>query len=172
MLKAFIKHEIPSFKFQCIHSQNIYKMRNKGFIIFLTVIVTILCFYYLSFTFVSRGVQEDATAYATDESGTTDFAKRQAYLDSVYREPVYNLLGIKYTYQEVTDNELSLGLDLKGGMHVTLEVSPVDIVKGIAGNFADPDFQAAIKEAQENQRSSQDKFSSLFYEAYKKRKPD
>lgn len=172
MLKAFIKHEIPSFQFQCIHSQNIFKMRNKGFIVFLTVIVTLLCFYYLSFTFVSRGVQKDATAYATDESGTTDFAKRQAYLDSVYREPVYNLLGIKYTYQEVTDNELSLGLDLKGGMHVTLEVSPVDIVKGIAGNPADPDFQAAIKEAQEKQRSSQEKFSSLFYEAYKKRKPD
>lgn len=147
-------------------------MRNKGFIVFLTVVVTLLCIYYLSFTFVSRGIQKDATAYATDASGTTDFAKRQAYLDSIYREPVYNLLGIKYTYQEVTDNELSLGLDLKGGMHVTLEVSPVDIVRGIAGNPADPDFQAAIEEAHEKQSTSQEKFSTLFYEAYKKRKPN
>src|SRR5690606_2715252 len=106
-------------------------------------IVTALCIYYLSFTFVSRGIQKDATAYATDENGAVDFNKKQAYLDSVYHVPVYNLLGIEYTYQEVKDNELNLGLDLQGGMHVTLEVSPADIVKGIAGNPADADFQAA-----------------------------
>lgn len=147
-------------------------MQNKGFIIFLTVIVTALCIYYLSFTFVSRGIQKDATAYATDENGAVDFNKKQAYLDSVYHVPVYNLLGIEYTYQEVKDNELNLGLDLQGGMHVTLEVSPADIVKGIAGNPADADFQAAVQEALERQRSSQEKFTSLFYEAFKKRKPD
>lgn len=147
-------------------------MQNKGFIIFLTVVVTALCIYYLSFTFVSRGIQKDATAYATDENGSVDFNKRQAYLDSVYHVPVYNLLGIEYTYQDVKDNELNLGLDLQGGMHVTLEVSPADIVKGVAGNPADADFQAAVQEALERQSSSQEKFTTLFYDAFKKRKPD
>src|SRR5690606_20959540 len=92
--------------------------------------------------------------------------------DSVYHVPVYNLLGIEYTYREVKDNARSLGLDVQGGVHVTLEVSPAVIVKGIAGNPADADFQAAVQDALERQRSSQEKFTSLFYEAFKKRKPD
>lgn len=147
-------------------------MQNKGFIIFLTAVVTLLCIYYLSFTFVSRGVQQDAAAFATDANGNIDFTKRQAYLDSVYRVPVYNLLGIEYTYEEVKDNELSLGLDLQGGMHVTLEVSPVEIVKGLAGDPTDPGFQAAIEDAVKNQVGSQEKFTTLFYEAFQNRKPN
>lgn len=147
-------------------------MQNKGFIIFLTIIVTLLCVYYLSFTFVSRGIQKDATEYATDENGNVDFSEKQEYLDSIYHEPVYNLVGIEYTYEEVKDNELNLGLDLQGGMHVTLEVSPVEIVKGLAGNPADPAFQAAIQEAVQRQKGSQEKFTSLFYEAFQEKKPD
>ncbi len=147
-------------------------MQNKGFIIFLTAVVTLLCIYYLSFTFVSRGVQKDATEFATDANGTVDFNKRQAYLDSVYKVPVYNLLGIEYTYEEVKDNELNLGLDLQGGMHVTLEVSPVEIVKGLAGDPTDPGFQAAIEDAVRNQSGSQEKFTTLFYDAFQNRKPN
>src|SRR5262245_42438375 len=119
-------------------------MQNKGFIVLLTVIVSALCLYYLSFTFVSRGVQEQAIAYAADGSGKVDIDKKQAYLDSVWNKPVYNLLGIKeYTYKEVKNSEISLGLDLQGGMHVTLEVSPVDIIKGLAGNSTDSAFLSA-----------------------------
>lgn len=147
-------------------------MRNKGFIIFLTVVVMLLCLYYLSFTFVSRGIQQDATAYATEANGTVDFAKKQAYLDSVYREPVYNLLGMKFTYEEVQENELSLGLDLKGGMHVTLEVSPVEIVKGLAGGNDDPAFLAAIQDAVKAKKTSNENFTTLFYQAFQERKPD
>ena len=115
-------------------------MQNKGLIVILTVVITALCLYYLSFTYVSRGVQEDASHYATDKDGVVDLTKKQTYLDSVWNIPVYNLFGAEYTYKEVKDNELSLGLDLQGGMHVTLEVSPVDIIKGLSGNSQDSAF--------------------------------
>lgn len=142
-------------------------MQNKGAVIFLTVIVTLLCIYYLSFTFVARGIQKDAISYATDETGVVDLGKKQAYLDSLYNLPVYNLFGLEYTYKEVKETELSLGLDLRGGMHVTLEVSPVDILKGLSGDSQDPAFLSAIQKAREKQQDSQESFANLFYESYK-----
>ena len=119
-------------------------MQNKGLIIVLTVVITALCLYYLSFTYVSRGVQDDAVEYATNKDGVVDLSKKQTYLDSVWNIPVYNLFGAEYTYKEVKDNELSLGLDLQGGMHVTLEVSPIDIIKGLSGNSQDSSFVKAL----------------------------
>uniref|UniRef100_UPI0040473B5C protein translocase subunit SecDF n=1 Tax=Algoriphagus sp. TaxID=1872435 RepID=UPI0040473B5C len=147
-------------------------MQNKGAIVFLTVIVTALCLYYLSFTFISNGVQEKATTFATDASGNIDFAKKRAYLDSVWRQPVYNFLGANYTYQEIKETELGLGLDLQGGMHVTLEVSPVEIVKGIAGNPKNEVFNASVAEAKEASKTSNAKFVDLFYAAWQKNNPD
>jgi SecD/SecF fusion protein len=147
-------------------------MKNKGFIITLTVIITLLCVYYLSFTFVSRGIQKDATEFATDNNGNLDFYKKQAYLDSVWNEPVYNLLGIAYTYKDIKETELSLGLDLQGGMHVTLEVSPVDIIKGLSGNSENPEFLEALQLANEKQRSSQGAYADLFYQSFKEVNPD
>lgn len=141
-------------------------MRNKGAVVFLTIIITLLCVYYLSFTFVARNIQQDAIDYATGESGVVDLSKKQAYLDSIYNLPVYNLFGAEFTYKEVKDTELSLGLDLQGGMHVTLEVSPVDIIKGLSGDSQDPAFLSAIEKAREKQRNSQERFADLFYESY------
>jgi SecD/SecF fusion protein len=146
-------------------------MQNKGAIVFLTVIITALCLYYLSFTFISNSVQEKATAYATDASGNIDFAKKRAYLDSVWRQPVYNFLGASYTYQEVKETELGLGLDLQGGMHVTLEVSPVEIVKGIAGNPKNELFNASVDQARETAKTSNAKFVDLFYASWQKNNP-
>jgi SecD/SecF fusion protein len=146
-------------------------MQNKGAIVFLTVIITALCLYYLSFTLISNGVQEKATAYATDASGNIDFAKKRAYLDSVWRQPVYNFLGASYTYQEIKETELGLGLDLQGGMHVTLEVSPVEIVKGIAGNPKNELFNASVAEAKEASKTSDAKFVDLFYASWQKNNP-
>src|SRR5690606_39585311 len=94
-------------------------------IVLLTVVVSALCLYYLSFTLVSNSVEKKADAYAMDESGNIDFTKRQTYLDSVWRQPVYNFLGAKFTYQEVKETELGQGLDIQGGMQVTLAISPV-----------------------------------------------
>jgi SecD/SecF fusion protein len=147
-------------------------MQNKGFIVFLTIIVSTLCLYYLSFTFVSRGVQQDAIAYASDASGKVSIDKKQVYLDSVWNKPVYNLLGLKeYTYKEVKNSEISLGLDLQGGMHVTLEVSPVDIIKGLAGNSTDSAFVKALNKTVVQQKTSQKNFTDLFFENFRNDNP-
>src|SRR5690606_27939700 len=147
-------------------------MRNKGFVTVLTIVVTLLCLYYLSFTLVSRGVQKDATEYATLPSGEVDIVKKQRYLDSVWNKPVYNFLGVEYTYKEVKSSEISLGLDLQGGMHVTLEVSPIDIIRSLSGNSQDSSFVNALNKAWEQHKTSQRSFSSLFFDAYKKANPD
>ncbi|MGK7397263.1 MAG: protein translocase subunit SecDF [Candidatus Cyclobacteriaceae bacterium M3_2C_046] len=147
-------------------------MKNKGFIVFLTVIVTLLCIYYLSFTLVSGNIQEKANEYATDESGVLDQSLKRQYLDSIRNEPIYNLLGIKYTLEEVNETKLNLGLDLQGGMHVLLEVSPVDIIRGLSGGSEDADFQQALTLAQEYQRQSQERFTDLFLEAWNEVAPD
>lgn len=146
-------------------------MQNKGFVIFLTIIVTALCLFYLSFTFVSNKVQQDAIDYATDANGVLDLNKKQAYLDSIWSQPVYNLFGVEFTYKEVKDNELSRGLDLQGGMHVTLEVSPVDIIKGLSGNSKDSSFVKALNKAHERSKNSQERFSTLFFNAYQEDNP-
>lgn len=136
------------------------------------MVITALCLYYLSFTLVSNNVHEKATTYATDASGNVDFDKRQTYLDSVWREPVYNFLGIPFTYQEVKNTELGLGLDLQGGMHVTLEVSPVEIVKGLAGGSKDQVFNEAVEEAKERSKTVNDKFVNIFYQAWQEKAGD
>lgn len=138
-------------------------MRNKGVVVFLTVIITALCLYYLSFTFVSNNFNQKAVEYATDEVGNVDFAKKQGYLDSIYREPVYNFLGANFTYKEIKETELGLGLDLQGGMHVTLEVSPVEILKGLSGNSKDPAFNTALDRSTEASKTTNDKFVNIFY---------
>ncbi|WP_187263135.1 protein translocase subunit SecDF [Pontibacter beigongshangensis] len=142
-------------------------MRNKNLIIVLTVLVTALCLYYLSFSLISRNVQKDAEVYATDAQGNVDLSMQQAYLDSIWREPVF----MNYTYEQVSSKELGLGLDLKGGMHVVLEVSPVEIIKSLSGNSKDPNFLKALARAQEMQKNSQQSFTTLFGEAYREVDP-
>ena len=98
--------------------------------------------------------------------------KKQAYLDSVWKMPVFNFLGAEYTYQDVRKSELGLGLDLKGGMHVTMEVSPVEIIKVMSGNSKDPSFLKALEQAKELQKNSQESFVSLFGKAYRDIEPN
>ena len=147
-------------------------MQNKGFIVFLTILISLLCIYYLSFTFISQNVQDTATEYATDASGNISYSKKQAYLDSVWNEPVYNFFGKDYTFQEVKETELSKGLDLQGGMYVNLEVSPVEIIKGLSGNNQNPKFLEALETAKLRQRNSTDTYVNLFYAAYQELEPD
>ncbi|GAB2769477.1 protein translocase subunit SecDF [Rhabdobacter roseus] len=144
-------------------------MRNKTGIIAFTVVLALISIYYLSFTFVARNYKQNADAYATDASGKVDFSKKQRYIDSLWREEVY--LG--HTLQEVMERELGLGLDLQGGMHVVLEVSATDIVRGLAGgNARSTQFQQALKKAEEAQKSSQSSFVNLFVDAYKEVAPN
>ncbi len=144
-------------------------MRNKSLIIGLTIIVTLLSFYYMSFTYVAQGIQDAAIEQSKDSSGVVNTSKKQAYLDSLYDQPVYNFLGMaSYTYKEVKEMELALGLDLQGGMHVVLEVSPVQILKALAGGQAEnPLFKEALKKATLKQKNSQAAFEKLFYQSFK-----
>ena len=140
-------------------------MKNKGLVVFLTILISTLCVYFLSFTLVEMRINKEATEFATVDN-TTDYNKKQQYLDSIWLEPVYNLFGIEYTYKQIKETELNLGLDLKGGMHVTLEVSPVDIVRGISGNSTDPDFLQALNLAKQRVKGTQLDYVSEFYTAY------
>ena len=133
-------------------------MQNRTGILILTGVITAICLYFLSFTFVSRNIKSDAEAYATNKAGVIDRNKKQHYLDSLWKEPVY--LGS--TLQEVNERELGLGLDLQGGMHVVLEVSPADILRGLSGNNRDPKFAQALKQAAEDQKTSKTSFVDLF----------
>lgn len=146
-------------------------MQNKGFIISLTVVLTVLCLYYLSFTVISHIVTNDAIKYSTDARGIVNLNKKQVYIDSIMDKPVYNFFGLEYTFKEVKENELNLGLDLQGGMHVTLEVSPAEIIKGLTGNSSDSTFAKALAGAQLKSRSSSKRFSTLFFEAYRQVNP-
>ncbi|MBT34004.1 MAG: protein translocase subunit SecDF [Thalassobius sp.] len=143
-------------------------MRNRGGIIFLAVIITLLCLFYLSFTLVSRNVQEKANEYARTESGSVDYFKKQSYLDSIWNEPVF--LG--FSYQDVKNSELNLGLDLQGGMHVTLEVSPAEIITALSGDNDDPEFKKALEVAAERQKNSQENFTTLFFQAFEELAPN
>ncbi len=147
-------------------NQLIYIMRNKTGIILLTIIVTALCVFYLSFTFKSRAIQADADQYALQEDGTVGYFKKQEYLDSLWNKPVYNLGFTSFTYKEVSENELNLGLDLQGGMHVTLEVSPIEILIALSGNSTDESFLKALEEAKTSLKDSQDNFTTLFFDAF------
>ena len=140
-------------------------MKNKGLIYFLTIIISFLSVYYLQFTFVSQSIQDEATSISRDENGNIDFKKKQKYLDSIWNKPVYNLVT-DYTYKEVKESELNLGLDLQGGMHVTLEVSPIDILKGLSSNSQDPDFLMAIDNAKNKVKGTQINFVDQFYNEF------
>ncbi len=141
-------------------------MQGTGLIKFLVVVVTIACLYSLSFTFVTRKVERDAAAYAQG-----DMAKEKAYLDSMAGEVVYNLGVAKYTYREAKGQEIALGLDLKGGMNVTMEVSLQELVRNLANNPKDENFNKALENANIQSRSSQDTYVSLFVDEFEKLSP-
>lgn len=119
-------------------------MQNKGAIKFIAIALALVCVYQLSFTYVTKQVEKKAKAYAKNDSKKEFF-----YLDSVSTETVYNFLWVrKYTYKECKEREINLGLDLKGGMNVTLEVSVVDLIKSLSNYNTDPNFLKAIDVAQ------------------------
>ena len=143
-------------------------MQNKGAIKTLAIIFGLIFLYQLSFTVVTKVVEKRAAEYAQG-----DEAKENYYLDSVSNVNVYNLLVKKYTYREAKEREINLGLDLKGGMNVTLEVSVKDIVNALAGaNANDPNFQEAMRLATERQEKSEGDFVTLFGQAYEEVDPN
>jgi SecD/SecF fusion protein len=136
-------------------------MQSKNAIRFFAIVFALVCLYQLSFTYVAYRVEENAREFAAG-----DPTRERQYLDSISAEPVYNLLIRNYSYREVKDREINLGLDLQGGMNVTLEVSVADLIRELANNSTHPSFVAALDRAREMQRSSQEDFVSLFGRAF------
>lgn len=137
-------------------------MQSKGLIKFLVIVVSIACLYSLSFTFVTRKVERDAAKYAQG-----DIIKEKAYLDSMAGEEVYNLGIAKFTYREAKAYELALGLDLKGGMNVTMEISLDELIRNLAGNTKDEKFNKALESALEKNKSVNKGLVELFIDEYK-----
>lgn len=132
-------------------------MQNKGFVTLFAVLLGLVCCFYLSFNVVTSIYNGKAKEYANG-----DKMAEYHYLDSMATEQVW--LG--YTLKECRENELNLGLDLKGGMNVILEVSVPDIVRTLSGNSKDETFNKAIQMAVDRQSNSQKDFIALFQEAY------
>ncbi|MBV5315455.1 MAG: protein translocase subunit SecDF [Prolixibacteraceae bacterium] len=142
-------------------------MQNKGAIRLFAILLGLICVYQLMFTFKASQVEKAAKEFAKG-----DKQKELMYLDSMSSEVVYNLLGLrKYTFKEVKELELGLGLDLQGGMNVTLEVSVVDLVKSLSNFSKDSTFNSAIKLALEKQKNSQEDFVTLFGKAFEEVSP-
>ena len=123
-------------------------MQSKGFIKLIAVLLALACVYQLSFTFKTRSVEKKAAEYAASFDLDHQAEAEQHYLDSVQNQPVFNMGFKSFTYKECKEKELNLGLDLKGGMNVMLEVQVEDVVKALAGDSQnDPAFKEAIAEA-------------------------
>lgn len=148
-------------------------MQNKGAIRLFAILLALVCVYQLSFTLVSSMVKKEATKYATDEkTGTVDLKKEAAYLDSISGKVVYNLGIKKYTFKEVREREINLGLDLKGGMNVTMEVSVADIIRALSNYSTDTTFNKALALATKMQGQSQQDYVTLFGRAFEQVDPN
>lgn len=138
-------------------------MQNKGFIKVFAVLLTLVCIFYLSFTFVTNSYYKKAKEYAAG-----DPEREVHYLDSLSSEKVW--LNY-YTLKKCRSMELNLGLDLKGGMSVIMEISVADVLKSLSNNNPDPTFNQALKNATERQARSNKDYISLFSEEYRKLDP-
>ena len=157
-------------------------MQIKGTIRFFLIVFVLVSVYSLSFTLCTRQVEKNAKEYAFSEE-TRQAAKKMAngdavreqflydslsrakeaqYLDSMKSEKVFNLLVKNYTYQECKEKEINLGLDLKGGMNVTLEISEEEIIRALAANKTDINLNKAIAAAIKEKANSQENFLDLF----------
>ncbi len=135
-------------------------MQNKGFVKFLAVALTLICLFYLSFGFVTK--------YVEDKAAKMEEKEAELYLDSLNSTPFY--LG-NYTLKDCRETGIGLGLDLKGGMNVILEVSVPDVVKALADHKTDEAFLKSVSEAAKEAQESQSDFITLFVKAYKKNAP-
>ena len=132
-------------------------MQNKGIVKFVAIVLILVCCFYLSFSFVTR-YHENKAAAMGEEAG-------QEYLDSIMNEKVY--CGI-YSFKQCREMEIGLGLDLKGGMNVILEVSVPDVIDVLADHKTDAAYKKSMEEAKKEEETSQDDFISLFIKHWKK----
>lgn len=167
-------------------------MQNKGVIRFFAIVFALACIYELSFTWITRNIENDAKAYANDKSieiiaeklaggdnlrtqkiiDSISKLRYEKYLDSMNNIDVYNLLVAKFTYDDCKKREINLGLDLKGGMNVVLEISVIDVIRALSNNNNDELFEKTIQRAKEMQEETQADFVTLFGNAFEELAPE
>jgi len=135
-------------------------MQNRGLIKFFAILFALVSIYQLTFTFVASKVKSDAKAFANGNQ-----EKEIKYLDSIGKQKVFSLGFTDFTYNEVADKQINKGLDLEGGINVTLQISVKDVLKTLANNTQNPVFNKALADAKRNQQGNQS-FLDAFYEAF------
>ena len=145
-------------------------MQNKGLIKLFAILFGIVSLYQLSFTWLAGGVENDAKEYAISNAEENDgraLAKfERAYLDSVANIAVFDNFGVSFTYNDIKDKEINLGLDLKGGINATLQVSVKDILIGLSNNSKNESFNQALKAATLAQKNSTETYLDLFFKEF------
>ncbi len=143
-------------------------MQNKGAIRLFAILLALVCFYQLIFTYQTRSVESKADDYA---NGDAD--KKFAYLDSMANETVFTFAWMRdYTYRECKEREINFGLDLKGGMNLILEVKVADVVRALSNYNTDPTFLQALKEAEIAEKNTSKDFITLFGSAFSRIDPN
>ncbi|WP_418604307.1 protein translocase subunit SecDF [Hwangdonia sp.] len=154
-------------------------MQNKGLVKLFALLFGLVSIYQLSFTFKANQIESQAQEIAINKIPDTeeDFREKRSdeeanYLESIANDTVYNIGIAKFTYNDVKQKAMNLGLDLKGGINVILQVSVKDILKGLANNTKDPVFNKALDDATELQKNSQNTYLEDFFIAFDKIKGD
>ncbi|MBU0488103.1 MAG: protein translocase subunit SecDF [Bacteroidetes bacterium] len=167
-------------------------MQNKGAIRLFAILLILVCIFQISFTVVTKVVEKKAREFAYNDEARAEAnklangeallehelfdsiakAREKYYFDSIATKTVFNIGIRKYTYNECKEREINLGLDLKGGMNVTLEISVVEIIKAMSNYSNDPTFVEAIAKAHEMQKNSQEDYVTLFAKAFTEVDPD
>ncbi|MCF7567889.1 protein translocase subunit SecDF [Sabulilitoribacter arenilitoris] len=154
-------------------------MQNKGLVKLFALLFGLVSIYQLSFTFKANQIESQAEEVAISKIADTEegyralrSAEEAKYLESVATDTVFNIGIAKFTYNEVKQKAMNLGLDLKGGINVILQVSVKDILKGLANNTKDPVFNQALDNASELQKDSQNTYLEDFFVAFNEIKGD
>jgi len=149
-------------------------MQNKGLVKLFAILFGLVSIYQLSFTFKNNQLEEQAEAYASrnyDEPDAINEAEVR-YLDSIANKNVYDIGIAEFTGNEVKEKSMNLGLDLKGGLNVILQISVRDILYGLSNNSKDPAFNKALADAQELQKDAQESYLESFFQAWDNVKGD
>jgi SecD/SecF fusion protein len=147
-------------------------MQNKGLIKLFAILFGLVSLYQLSFTFLATAVEDESVVYAARKVTGNDARQKAAferkYLDSVANDNILDLGFAKYSYNDVKDKEMNLGLDLKGGVNAILQVSVKEVLKSLANDSKNIAFNNALNSADERQKSSNATYLDLFFEEFEK----
>ena len=148
-------------------------MQNKGLVKLFAILFGLVSIYQLSFTFKANQIEEDAQQFSINKIAETEAdydskrsIERLNYLDSLKTQEVFNIGIAAYNYDEVKEKAMNLGLDLKGGINVILQISVKDILVGLANDSKDPVFRQALADAEELQKDSQNTYLEDFFVAF------